>query len=112
MLLKKCLFICLAAIFCLFVFQFLLKYKKDVPSGYTKFKLPSPEQSGFSEKLVADNGIITTVDDTETSDASAILLWWTPFINDLEYTKNCGNSACFFTGNRKYFNHEKLKVNV
>lgn len=46
----------------------------------------------------------------EISEAAAVVLWWTPFIDEMEYTKNCGNSVCFFTGKRKYFQHEKLKV--
>lgn len=48
--------------------------------------------------------------EVEISEATAVVLWWTPFIDEMEYTKNCGNSVCFFTGNRKYFHHEKLKV--
>lgn len=53
---------------------------------------------------------ISSTDDSQMSEAAVILLWWTPFIGEMEYTKNCGNSVCFFTGNHKFLNHEKLKV--
>lgn len=46
----------------------------------------------------------------QLSEATAVVLWWTPFIDEMEYTKNCGNFVCFFTGKHKYFQHEKLKV--
>lgn len=49
-------------------------------------------------------------DDSEVSEVSVIVLWWTSFIDGLEYTKNCGNHICRFTGNRKYLNHAKTKV--
>lgn len=52
-----------------------------------------------------------TEDDSEVSEVSVIVLWWTSFIDGLEYTKNCGNHICRFTGNRKYLNHAKTKVN-
>lgn len=51
------------------------------------------------------------VDDSEANEVDVIVLWWTPFIGELQYTKNCGDSICRFTGNRKYFNHAKMKVN-
>lgn len=56
------------------------------------------------------NNIQTTIDDSQITEAAAIVLWWTPFIGELEYTKNCGDSVCFFSGNRNYVKHEKLKV--
>lgn len=49
-------------------------------------------------------------DSSQLAEAAAIVLWWTPFIYESEYTKNCGGSVCFFTGNQSYFKHEKLKV--
>lgn len=54
--------------------------------------------------------IQSTFDDSSQLDATGIILWWTPFIYESEYTKNCGGSVCFFTGNQSYFKHEKLKV--
>lgn len=56
--------------------------------------------------------IQTTFDDSEVSEVSIIVLWWTSFIDGLEYTKNCGNHICRFTGDRKYLNHDKTKVNI
>lgn len=54
---------------------------------------------------------VSTTDGIESAEAQAIVLWWTPFIDEMEYTKNCGgNSVCFFTGNRDYIHHKKLKV--
>lgn len=56
---------------------------------------------------------VSTTDGIESAEAQAIVLWWTPFIDEMEYTKNCGtNSVCFFTGNRDYIHHKKLKVGV
>lgn len=49
-------------------------------------------------------------DNSQLAEAAAIVLWWTPFIYESEYTKNCGGSVCFFTGNQSYLKHEKLKV--
>lgn len=54
----------------------------------------------------------TTLDDSEVSEVSIIVLWWTSFIDGLEYTKNCGNHICRFTGDRKYLKHDKTKVNI
>lgn len=54
---------------------------------------------------------VSTTDGIESAEAQAIVLWWTPFIDEMEYTKNCGgNSVCFFTGNRDYLHHKKMKV--
>lgn len=53
----------------------------------------------------------TTIIDTEISDVSTIVLWWTPFLDDMAYTKTCGNVTCRFTGDRDYLNHAKTKVN-
>lgn len=79
-------------------------------------KLASSFQKSFlstvpvrKEEFINANTPITT-DDGQMTEASAIVLWWTPFIGELEYTKNCGDSVCFFTADRKYFKHEKLKV--
>lgn len=54
----------------------------------------------------------STFDDSssQSAEAAAIILWWTPFIYESEYTKNCGSSVCFFTGNQSYLKHQKLKV--
>lgn len=59
-----------------------------------------------------NSGAFLSTDDgnNEIAEAAAVILWWTPFIDEMEYTKNCGNSVCFFTGKHKYINHEKLKV--
>lgn len=72
----------------------------------------STPQNTIVQKVENDNSgnIQTTVDDSQSTEATAIVLWWTPFIDELEYTKNCGDSVCFFTGNRNYLKHEKLKV--
>ena len=50
------------------------------------------------------------IEETLETEASAVMLWWTPFIGEMEYTKNCGNAVCFFSGNDKYLRHPKLKV--
>lgn len=72
----------------------------------------STGESGGSVLTAAGGHLPATVDDGnhEVAEAAAIVLWWTPFIDEMEYTKNCGNSVCFFTGNRQYFDHEKLKA--
>lgn len=55
--------------------------------------------------------ILSSFDEnSQLAEAAAIVLWWTPFIYESEYTKNCGGSVCFFTGNQSYLKHEKLKV--
>lgn len=56
------------------------------------------------------NILSTFADNSQLAEATAIILWWTPFIYESEYTKNCGGSVCFFTGNHAYLKHEKLKV--
>lgn len=66
--------------------------------------------SNVEKKIVKYDKLQTVIDDSEMNEVNVIILWWTQFIGELEYTKNCGDSICRFTGNRKYFNHEKLKV--
>lgn len=56
------------------------------------------------------NKLSTFDDNSQLAEAAAIILWWTPFIYESEYMKNCGGSVCFFTGNQSYLKHEKLKV--
>lgn len=85
-----------------------LKTKKIVSKSIFHNKLSEIENVA-AQKLISSE-TEESRGDSEISEASAIVLWWTPFIDELEYTKNCGNSVCYFTGNQKYFNHEKLKV--
>lgn len=72
----------------------------------------------YTTKSTPANGVAiaatsaTEDGNNELSEAAAVVLWWTPFIDEMEYTKNCGNSVCFFTGKRKYIHHEKLKVST
>jgi len=37
-------------------------------------------------------------------------MWWTPFIGDIDYKRQCGNIECLFTENRKYLDNRNLKV--
>lgn len=64
------------------------------------------------QKSKSEENSQTTAEDSRLAEATAIALWWTPFIGEMEYTKDCGDSVCFFTGNHKYFTHEKLKVTM
>lgn len=121
---QKCIVI-LAIVLCLIIMQnFLNKFLDNNANGHeNSIKRESSiivlEQQQAVES-VNDNNVnnnnndvavaISSTDDSQMSEAAVILLWWTPFIGEMEYTKNCGNSVCFFTGNHKFLNHEKLKV--
>lgn len=118
---QKCILAALAIVLCLIVAEnFLNKFVLDKAIGEAKAVIlrESPidvlQQQQPAEADNNNNNEIavatSSTDDSQMSEAAAILLWWTPFIGEMEYTKNCGNSVCFFTGNHKYFNHEKLKV--
>lgn len=121
-LLQKCILAALAIVLCLIVMEnFLNKFNFYQPHGpkdsiARESSIVILEQQQFVEAAVDSNNnndvavAISSTDDSQMSEAAAILLWWTPFIGEMEYTKNCGNSVCFFTGNQKYFNHDKLKV--
>ncbi|KAG4075099.1 hypothetical protein HA402_013494 [Bradysia odoriphaga] len=39
-----------------------------------------------------------------------IIVWWTPFIGNVEYSRTCGNTRCLFTENRHLVDHSKLKA--
>lgn len=70
----------------------------------------SSVRSNGVESANVGGGATTDDGSNELAEASAVVLWWTPFIDEMEYTKNCGDSVCFFTGKRKYLGHDKLKV--
>lgn len=121
-LLQKCILAALAIVLCLIVMENFLNrfilYQLNGPkdSVARESSIVVLEQQQAVEAAVDSNSnndvaaTLSSTDDSQMSEAAAILLWWTPFIGEMEYTKNCGNSVCFFTGNQKYFNHEKLKV--
>lgn len=117
---QKCLLTALAIVLCLIVIENCLnKFILNYTTGQKKSILRETsivaveQQQAFDSNINNNNDVavaISSTDDSQMSEAAVILLWWTPFIGEMEYTKNCGNSVCFFTGNRKYINHEKLKV--
>lgn len=39
-----------------------------------------------------------------------IIIWWTPFIGNVEYSRKCGNTRCLFTENRHLLDHSNFKV--
>lgn len=120
--LQKCILAALAVVLCLIVLENFLNKSILYPSNGPEDSIARSssivvvEQQQVVEAAVDTNNnndvavAISSTDDSQMSEAAAILLWWTPFIGEMEYTKNCGNSVCFFTGNQKYFNHDKLKV--
>lgn len=113
-LLQKLILVSLAILLILIVFE---NVYYQLSGSNKTFSAPSTQAPKLSDnaqnhKSEVINSIQTTVDDSGLTEATAIMLWWTPFIGELEYTKNCGGSVCFFTGNHKYFGHEKLKVYI
>lgn len=107
---QKCILIIFAVIVCLIVLQNLLNIFWFSSVQTNKKPVYSALKIIEKSKIIIENTISTT-ENNELSEASAILLWWTPFISEMEYTKNCGNSVCFFTGKREYLHHSKTKVN-
>lgn len=63
-----------------------------------------------AQKLAEKFTTVATTENHELGEAAAIMVWWTPFIGEMEYTKSCGDSVCFFTGKREYLRHQKAKV--
>lgn len=120
---QKCILVALAVVLCLIVMEnFLNKLIFNHSSERSELILRESsivalEQPQAADTIVESSNnninadvVMSSTDDSQMSEAAAILLWWTPFIGEMEYTKNCGNSVCFFTGNHKYINHEKFKV--
>lgn len=119
---QKCILVALALVLCLIVMDsFLNKFIFTNSNGEKVSTVASKSQividvavDTINSNNNANNNDVavamSSTDDSQISEAAAILLWWTPFIGEMEYTKNCGNSVCFFTGNHKYITHEKLKV--
>lgn len=83
-------------------------------SLYSQDTIKTSDHSIRIKHEIATSVPVSTTDAFESSEAQAIILWWTPFIDEMEYTKNCGasSSVCFFTGKRNYLHHEKLTVSV
>lgn len=118
--LQKCLLVALAVVLCLIVMEnflnrFLLNHtnsQKESNVRETSIVELERQQQAVEGAIDTNNAaaVSSSTDDSQMSEAAAIVLWWTPFIGEMEYTKNCGDSVCFFTGNQKYFVHEKLKV--
>lgn len=116
---QKCILAALAIVLCLIVIEnFLNKFilndaidqKESIVALEQKQQQAVDVVVDSNSNNINNDAAISSTDDSQMSEAAVILLWWTPFISEMEYTKNCGNSVCFFTGNHKYFHHEKLKV--
>lgn len=117
---QKCILVALALVLCLIVMDSFLNKFIFTNSNGEKVPIVAPKAQIVIDAAVDtinnnnnNNDVavaMSSTDDSQISEAAAILLWWTPFIGEMEYTKNCGNSVCFFSGNHKYIHHEKLKV--
>lgn len=46
----------------------------------------------------------------QKNDKENIIIWWTPFLGNIEYTRTCGSTRCLFTENRHLLDHSNFKV--
>lgn len=103
---QKCSFVAFVLLLLIILFDDVFNLFTSSDQEHVKERMVD-EQRQVVKKIPTIPSAVT--ENSEMSEASAIMLWWTPFIGEMEYTKDCGNAVCFFTGNHHYIGHEKLK---
>lgn len=93
---KKCL--CGFIVFVVVLFVVLQSYLTDDDGVSANCNYP---RSSFCEKQYLQE------DGREN-----IIIWWTPFLGNIEYSRTCGSTRCLFTENRYLLDHSKLKVRL